>query len=333
MNICFRNSYLIVLLYLITLLYSCNPGPQSGKTSNDAYTAYLFTYFTGNGKGEEAIHFALSSNGITYKALNNDKPILSSAENSMTGGLRDPHILRAADGKTFYMVATDMHVAVNDWGPNYGMVLLKSTDLINWSSSKVNIPKSFKAFADVNRVWAPQTIYDPVKKQYMIYWSMRFGEEPDKIYYAYANEDFSGLSTEPRQLFFKPDSGACIDGTIVYNDGKYHLFFKTEGHGDGIQKAVSNELTKGYVWEDKYLDQTEEAVEGADVFKMNDADEWILMYDVYKNGKYEFCKSKDLKNFEVIKTGITMDFHPRHGTVMPITAQEAKALATHFIPD
>jgi arabinoxylan arabinofuranohydrolase len=318
------------LLYLATFLLSCTTNTKPGKASTDQYAAYLFAYFTGNGKGEEAIHFALSSNGITYKALNKDQPILRSIDNSVTGGLRDPHILRAGDGKTFYMVATDMHVAVNDWGPNYGMVLLKSNDMIRWSSSKVDIPTSFKTFEKVNRVWAPQTIYDPIKKQYMIYWSMRFGEGPDKIYYAYANDSFTGLSTEPKQLFFKPDNGACIDGTIVFKDGKYHLFFKTEGHGDGIQKAVSNELTQGYVWQDKYLDQSNEAVEGADVFKMNDSHEWILMYDVYRNGKYEFCKSRDLENFKVIKTGVTMDFHPRHGTVMPITAREAKALAAHF---
>ena len=326
-----RKVYLaVVLLSLMAFLYSCNPESKSGAHAKSIYAGYLFTYFTGNGAGEEAVHFALSSNGINYKALNQDRPILSSTENSVTGGLRDPHILRAVDGKTFYMVATDMHVAKNDWGPNNGMVLLKSTNLINWSSSKVNIPNTFKSFSKVNRVWAPQTIYDPLKKQYMLYWSMRFDEGPDKIYYAYANETFTGLITEPKQLFFKPDNGACIDGTIVFNDGKYHLFFKTEGQGDGIQKAVSKELTKGYVWENQYLDQTDEAVEGADVFKMNDSDDWILMYDVYRNGKYEFCKSKDLEHFQVIKTGITMDFHPRHGTVIPITENEAKVLTAHF---
>ncbi len=296
---------------------------------DDKKSAYLFAYFTGNGKDEETIHFALSDDGLNYKALNGNTPVISSAKNSVTGGLRDPHILRAADGKTFYMVATDMHVAVNDWGPNHGMVLLKSTDLINWSSSKVNIPATFKALAKVNRVWAPQSIYDPIRKQYMLYWSMRFGEEPDKIYYAYANETFTGLSTEPRQLFFKPDKGACIDGTIVFKDGKYHLFFKTEGQESGIQKAVSNKLTSGYVWKDQYLDQTEEAVEGADVFKLIGSDGYILMYDVYQKGKYEFCKSKDLLTFEVVKD-VSMDFHPRHGTVMAITAEEAERLKRHY---
>jgi arabinoxylan arabinofuranohydrolase len=249
---------------------------------------------------------------------------------SSTGGVRDPHILRAANGKTFYMVATDMHVAVNGWKANYAMVLLQSKDLINWKSTVVNIPNSFPAFANVNRVWAPQTIYDARKKKYMVYWSMRFGDQPDKIYYAYANNDFTKLETLPKQLFFKPDGGACIDGTIVQKDGKYQLFFKTEGKGAGIQKAVSNKINTDYVWQDTYLDQSDEAVEGADVFKLNHSDTWILMYDVYMKGKYEFCKSTDLQNFRVINSVVSMDFHPRHGTVMSISRKEVQALTNKW---
>lgn len=329
----FRSGFFqlqVCCISLSLLLNACTSGDKSATRKAEKHTAYIFAYFTGNGKGEEAVHFALSEDGLAYKALNHDQPVISSAAHSKTGGLRDPHILRAEDGKTFFMVATDMHVALNDWGPNYGMVLLKSTNLITWTSSKVNIPRTFPGFAEINRVWAPQTIYDPDKKQYMIYWSMRFGEGPDKIYYAYANEDFTGLSSKPKQLFFKPDNDACIDGTIAFKDGKYHLFFKTEAHGDGIQKAVSDKLTRGYVWQNKNLHQTSEAVEGADVFKINDSGDWILMYDVYRKGKYELCRSKDLEHFEVIGNGVSMDFHPRHGTVMPITAEEAKRLSAQF---
>ena len=41
------------------------------------YDAYLFVYFTGNRKSEEAIRFALSKDGYNYKALNNNNPIVS----------------------------------------------------------------------------------------------------------------------------------------------------------------------------------------------------------------------------------------------------------------
>lgn len=327
------NTFKCLLLAIVIVGFY--PGDAKGITNDRPFvskadSAYLFVYFTGNGAGEEAIHFALSPDGYHYKALNKDKAVLSPADISVTGGVRDPHILRGKDGKTFYMVATDMNVSKNGWGANGGMVMMKSKDLIHWSSKVVNIPNTFPAFAQVNRVWAPQTIYDAAQKKYMLYWSMRFGNGPDKIYYAYANPDFTGLSSLPKQLFFKPDGGATIDGTIAIKDGKYHLFFKTEGGGAGIKKAVSDKLTEGYVLYYKYLHQTKEAVEGADVFKLINSDTWILMYDVYMKGKYQFCKSTDLENFEILDQDITMDFHPRHGTIIHLSAKEAKSLTDHW---
>ncbi|MFA6085685.1 family 43 glycosylhydrolase [Mucilaginibacter sp.] len=303
--------------------------PDKKAVANGPYSAYLFTYFTGDKSGE-AIRFALSNDGYNFRALNHNKPVLNSAGISSTGGVRDPHILRGADGETFFMVATDMNTEKFGWGPDYAMVLLKSTDLIHWQSHVVNVAETFKEFVGVNRVWAPQTIYDPTVKKYMIYWSMRFGNEPDKIYYAYANKDFSGLETVPKQLFFKPDNGACIDGDIIYKDGKYHLFFKTEGSGAGIKIAVSDKLTGGYTLIDKYVQQTKSPVEGAGVFKLNNSRDYILMYDRYTEGKYQFTRSSDLEHFATIDDDVTMDFHPRHGTVMPITAKEAAALTRQW---
>ncbi|MBZ4192204.1 family 43 glycosylhydrolase [Niabella beijingensis] len=293
------------------------------------YSAYLFAYFTGNQKQEEAIRFAISTDGYNFRALNDNQPVLDSKAISSSGGVRDPHILRGADGKTFYMVATDM-VSANGWNSNRAMVLMQSTDLINWTSAVVNIPETFKAFEKVNRVWAPQTIYDPVEKKYMIYWSMRAGDDPDVLFYAYANKTFTALETAPKQLFYNPHGTACIDGDIVLKEGRYHLFFKTEGSGNGIKIAVSDRLTGGYVLQDKYVQQTKDPVEGAGVFKLNDGSGYILMYDVYTKGRYQFTKTTDLQHFKVVDHEVSMNFHPRHGTVMPITNQEAERLVSKW---
>ncbi|MDP4227511.1 MAG: family 43 glycosylhydrolase, partial [Bacteroidota bacterium] len=154
--------------------------------------AYLFVYFTGNNVEDESVHFAISKDGYNYLALNNNQPVLDSRKISSTGGIRDPHILRGQDGKTFYMVATDM-TSNKGWDSNRAMVLLKSTDLVNWSSTVVNIQKKYPGNEDLKRVWAPQTIYDAAAGKYMIYWAMKNGDNPDKIYYAYANPDFTDL--------------------------------------------------------------------------------------------------------------------------------------------
>ena len=287
---------------------------------------YLFVYFTGNDISQEAICFALSNDGLSWHKLNGGRPVIDSKVISSTGGVRDPHILRGEDGHTFYMVATDM-VSANGWDSNRAMVLLKSEDLINWSHSIINIQQTYEGQDDLKRVWAPQTIYDHKAGKYMIYWSMKHGDGPDIIYYAYANDSFTGLTGGPRPLFIPADRKSCIDGDIVYKDGKYHLFYKTEGHGNGIKVAVTDELTSGRWTESPdYKQQTDQAVEGAGTFKMSGTDKYILMYDLYTSGRYQFTETTDLEHFRAIDSKVTMDFHPRHGTVMAVTRDEMKRL-------
>ena len=61
-------------------------GQQSHNKNNKTpggqapFTAYLFAYFTGNSKSDEAIRFALSKDGYHYTALNSNKPIIPSAQ-------------------------------------------------------------------------------------------------------------------------------------------------------------------------------------------------------------------------------------------------------------
>lgn len=298
---------------------------KSGKTPD--YKGYLFAYFTGNRKSEEQIRFALSYDGLNFKALNNNEPIVSSEKISLSGGVRDPHILRGEDGK-FYLVVTDM-VSAKGWSSNRGMILMKSDNLTDWTSSAIHIPSAYpKEFGDVQRVWAPQTIYDPQAKKYLVYFSMLKGDgkDYDKVYYAYANKDFTALEGVPQVYFFNPNHTATIDADIIFDGEKYNMFFKTEGGEKGIKKAVAKTLTSGWEFIDKTYQQTKNAVEGSGVFQLNNSHQWVLMYDVYMNGRYEFCRSTDLENFSLIKEPINMDFHPRHGTIIPVTQKEIDAL-------
>jgi len=293
-------------------------------------TAYLFVYFTGNSVEEEAVRYAISADGYHYYHLNNNKPVIDSKVISSTGGVRDPHILRGDDGKSFYMVLTDM-TSSKGWDSNRAMVLLKSTDLVNWKSSIVNIQTTFPGNENLKRVWAPQTIYDAKAGKYLIYFSLQYAGGPDKIYYAYANKDFTGLESTPKLLFVPKSERACIDGDIIEKDGIYHLFYKTETEKAGIKVATTTDLTSGkWTENDNYLQQTTDGVEGSSVFKLNNSDDYILMYDVYTKGKYQFTKSKDLENFTVIDNDISMDFNPRHGTILPITRSELKRLTAKW---
>ncbi len=326
--------------FCLTLLLATTFSTALLAQNNEPKVAYLFTYFTGNAPEEEQICYALSDDGYNYTPLNHGNPVIKSDSIALTGCVRDPHILRGEDGKTFYMVVTDMRSSLG-WSSNRGMVLLKSTDLIHWQHSTVHFPTKYpKTWGNVIRVWAPETIYDHVAHRYMVFYSLRTSDHDsfDRIYYSYVNDDFTDLIGEPQYLF---DNGAAtIDGDIVFNpaDQLYHLFYKSES-GRGIYQATAKQLTAergkrpGSQWTkiDGHVDQTKKAVEGVGVCQSIDGKSWIVMYDCYGDGHYQFCTSQDLKTFQWVQDTQTRGkFTPRHGTIIPITQAEKDRLLLHY---
>ena len=102
---------------------------------------------------------------------------------------------------------------------------------------------------------------------------------------------------------------------------------QTEGEGNGIQKATATTLHGEWKADGEYLQKTDDAVEGSCAFKLIDSDEWVLMYDCYNNGRYDYCTSTDLENFTFnCSSNNTNIFTPRHGTVIPITGAEKARL-------
>jgi hypothetical protein len=159
----------------------------------------------------------------------------------------------------------------------------------------------------------------------MVYYAIGESGKNYITYYSYANEDFTDL-TEP-QVLYNHGGDNTIDADIVWHDGRYHMFFKTEGQGNGIQKATAKTLRGEWTPEYKYLQQTNVAVEGSGVFRLIDSDTWVLMYDCYTSGMYEYCTSTDLSTFtKKCNSANTSIFTPRHGTTIPVTMSEAKRL-------
>ena len=319
----------------LSLLASVAMRGETKQVTQNEFEGYLFAYFEGGGNimKQEQLRFALSNDGINWRALNENRPIIASDTISESGGIRDPHILRGEDGK-FYLVATDMFTHKYGWGSNPGIVMLKSDDLIHWTHSKINLAKNFpKKFGDAYWVWAPQTIYDKKAKKYMIYFTLQRNDRKSLItYYAYANKDFTGFESDPK-ILFSAQFGS-IDSDIIYKDGVYHHFYKgntKDKNGkeikNGIQQATSKSLKGKWKEDFKYLDAYagKIVVEGSSVFKFNGREEYALMYDMYSSGRYEYQTSTDLYNFSEPKA-FTKNFYPRHGSVISLTKEELQRL-------
>ncbi|MCD7940694.1 MAG: hypothetical protein LUH50_11895 [Bacteroides intestinalis] len=150
-------------LFLLFIILSASIMARSTavtEVSKSPFAGYLFAYFEGQGKQQEHLRFGISTDAVNWKALNRNYPVVSSDTISKSGGIRDPHIMRGEDGKSFYIVATDMNVAKNGWGPNPGIVLMKSDDLIHWTHSYIELAKDFpKNFGNAHWVWAPQQAF------------------------------------------------------------------------------------------------------------------------------------------------------------------------------
>lgn len=329
-----KKQTIIAALLLATTMSHGKTTPNRTETPAN-FEGYLFAYFEGRGdaKQQEHLRFALSDDGVNWRALNENRPVIASDTISESGGIRDPHILRGEDGR-FYIVATDMNTAKNGWNENPGIVLLSSDDLLHWKHAKINLSKDYpKHFGDAYWVWAPQTIYDHKAKKYMIYFTLQRNDRKSLItYYAYANKDFTGFESEPKQLFSA--KYGSIDNDIIEKDGTYHLFYKGNTKDEngkeiknGIQQATSKSLKGKWKEDFKYLDAYagKTPVEGSSIFKLNGKDEYVLMYDMYTSGRYEYQTSTDLYHFSEPKA-FTKDFFPRHGSVISLTRDELQRL-------
>lgn len=304
---------------------------------NNKFAGYLFAYFEGSGNQQEHLRFAISEDAKNWYALNDNLPVIASDSISTSGGIRDPHILRGEDG-CYYIVATDMNTVKNGWKDNPGIVLMKSKDLVNWTYSKIVLKEDYKEhFSDAYWVWAPQTIYDKKAKKYMIYFTLQRtgdGRKSMITYYAYANKDFTGFESEPKVLFKAKYN--CLDNDIIERNGVYHMFYKgniknAEGKEiqNGIQQATAKKLKGPWKEDFKFIDayaDSKTGVEGSGVFKLNDKNEYVLMYDLYGSGRYEYQTSKNLNTFSTKPESFRKDFFPRHGTVCSVTKDEMERL-------
>ncbi|WP_242864592.1 immunoglobulin-like domain-containing protein [Microbacterium testaceum] len=218
---------------------------EKGRWAPDA--GYAAAYFTSD--GDERIYQAATSGNdfFSFTPVNGGKPVITSTTD--TRGLRDPYILRSKDGDKYYMVATDLCISCGTgWGPAQSNGSLKievweSADLVTWSRTNganegivVNQPAA-------GMTWAPEAYWDDSLQSYVVHFSSRLYNSPDKT-----NNDnlharvFSVLTRDFKTFTYPPvewqNTGfARIDSTVQKIGDYYYRFTKNEeGWGaDGLE--------------------------------------------------------------------------------------------------
>lgn len=319
---------------------------------------YLYCHMSDMG---EYTAFALSRDGLHYHDLNGGRAVMDPEVTSpIEGGARDAYICRRSDGsKGYLMVTTDMCNRKSRTWFNHGIDLLKSDDLIHWTSTAFDFRRGNDTFCDpqspdivadwskVNRVWAPQIFWDPHhvwpngdRGAYFIYYSIlssNEGDTHDRMVYSYADRSFTRL-TKPQVLF---DWGyATIDADINYleSDGKYHMLIKKEGGRTGIFHTKADKLTGPWPEpdeEDFVSFEGNKLCEGSSAFQLRGEEGWRVAYIQYSDQPkhYRICQAdKYLSNFHspVDIEGVSS---PQHGSFMRLTRQEYRRLERHFNRD
>ena len=300
---------------------------------------YLFAYFTDNTTAGQQVCYAVSDNGLDFTPLNGGRPVIASDTISVSGGVRDPHLLRGDDG-WFRMVVTDMDWTKGKWS-NRGIVMMRSRDLIHWEHRAVHFPARYagRDAAKADAVWAPQTIYDPEVGKYMVYFSLHSPKDgpfpQDAVYYAYANDDFTDLEGDEPQRLFTFD-GPTIDTDIVRDrEGTYHVFFNTwDNGGTGRRQFLAQSLHQPERWTLVDGLMQPEGIkmksEGSSAYPLNDGKTWVLAYDCFADGVFHFCTTTDFEHFTLSReTKTTGVFTPRHGSIIPLTEAEYLQLINH----
>lgn len=155
---------------IISLLALASLGAGAQNLQKGDY-GYLYCHMSGRG---EWTAYALSRDGVHFHDLIDGDPVYNVEEMSkIEGGARDAFICRTSDGKGYLMVTTDMSNAKSRSWFNYGINLLKSDDLIHWTSTTFDFrqgpdifcdpqsPDVYKDYSTIKRVWAPQIFWDP----------------------------------------------------------------------------------------------------------------------------------------------------------------------------
>ncbi len=307
-----------------------------GVKRMSGYMGYLLVYFTGESETGEQVYFSISRDGLHWQDLNEGRPVLKSTVGEM--GVRDPFIIRSAEGDKYYIIATDLRIAGGkgwSWAVSQAsrsVVVWESSDLVSWSGEElieVGIPEA-------GCVWAPEAIYDEKNKDYMMFWASNVKEAGDKaakhrIYYA-RTKDFHTFTKAEKYI---ERENHIIDTTIVREEGYYYRISKDETTKN-IRIDRGPDLTEG-PFSAVAAPELEAVmgVEGPIAFRFNDKEQWCLMVDRFMtDGGYLPLVTDSLASgsFTALDpSGYDMGkTKKRHGSVLKLTKEEYDLLVSRY---
>ena len=298
------------LRLLKALCFLALPLTSLGVRAED--TAYLFTYFTGN--GEDGLHLASSEDGYQWTALNGGDSFLA-PQIGKDKLMRDPCLTQGPDG-TYHMVWT------SGWWDNH-IGYASTKDFLTWSEQKSIPVMAYEP--NVRNSWAPEVTWDPSRQQFLIFWAStirgKFPEtagasEDDLNHRMYATTTKDWQTFTPTRLFVDPGF-SVIDATLLQEAGRFHLIIKDETKNPPKKhlRIASSDDAEG-PWREFAPPFTRDWVEGPTAIKVGE--DTLVYFDAYRDKHYGAMRSRDLKKWEDVTSEISLPPGVRHGTMIKV---------------
>ena len=310
--------------------------------TNQNYAGYLFAHFIGDSGEGEQIYFSCSRDGLHWQDLKGGDIVLRSEIGEK--GARDPFLIRSpwggednasGNGPKYFLIATDLKIAagkgwqVAQYEGSREILVWESDNLVDWTGPVAHTI----GVEGAGCVWAPEAIYDKDEDAILLFWAsmikLEGDAEPKQRIYASYTRDFKEF-TEP--FIFLEKDNHVIDSTIIEDKGVYYRYTKDE-----TTKNICVDCSRTLKPEDfKELKSATLSdlfgVEGPEIYKMNDREEWCLIVDRFATHMgYLPLITDNLATGEFrILEDAEFDMgqnKKRHGGILPVTEEEYEALA------
>ena len=271
----------------------------------------------------EALHLAISADGLIWEALNGNRPVL--AGTSSAGFLRDPFLLQSEDG-LFHLLAT------KGWS-GQGILHGQSADLIHWQAQTTlpvmaNVPGA-------RNCWAPEGFYDSEKRLYRIVWSSSVLQSTtednwDHRIWEATTEDFQTCS--PARPFFDPGY-SVIDATVMRLSDRWLMAYKDE-RGENRPGTEFKAIRTAWAAqaEGPYREISEllspPLTEGPLLFRRKGV--LIMLFDHFSEGRYGGLQSSDGDTWSPLPHPPVLPDGLRHAGVLEVKDGIAAALKAHY---
>jgi len=282
---------------------------------------YLLSYFTA---GEEALHLAVSEDGITFATLNGGRPFLRSRVGSQA--IRDPFIGCDGDGR-YHLLGTD------GWR-SASIVHSVSADLVSWSE-----PELLPVMGEIDgafNAWAPEFFTDPDTGIHHIIWSSVVAAglaQPDGEWvdpatrqqiWTCATKDF--MTFGPSSVFFDPGF-TVIDATVRADACGFLMAYKDERGENRLDTSHKTirfarfDAPNGPILD---LDQTVPAapVEGPSFLRRGG--ELVVIFDRFLEGAYSAAVLRDGGRWE--PSPLVAPVGARHGSILESDSDSIRIL-------